>query len=335
MAGIGVVSLVLLSPVLGHVYASLGTARRANVVLVALAVVCAAVGFVSTWALQRLALRVDRWSDVAGPQLAGNAASNLLPMGSIVGVVLQLRMLRRKGVDLTRSMTSLTIAGLLSNVAGLCVFPALLVLPIGDSDIDVAGLTRSGLVALVVCVPVAVAVLRSDRVLRWVGRACYRAVRSLPRCSPPPDLAERIVVERNAVRDAVARRKTVTIAAALGRSMSEYLALYASMLAVGLRPSPPIVLAAFLAGNAAGMIPFTPGGLGFVEAGLGGIFVLSGAPEEHALAGVAIYRLATTWLPVVAGVAAYVLSGAALRAPTEVSTAATIPDVAVEPVSLV
>ena len=118
---------------LGDVYSSLGTAARANVLLVAVAIACSALAFASTWALQRVTLRMDRWSDVAGPQLSGNAASNLLPAGSAFGLLIQLRMLRRRGVDLTRAVTSLTIAGLLSTIAGLCAVPVLLVLPLGDN----------------------------------------------------------------------------------------------------------------------------------------------------------------------------------------------------------
>ena len=346
---VGGLSLVALSPVLGDLYSSLGTAARANVLLVAAAIAWSGVGFASTWSLQRLTLGLDRLSDVAGPQLAGNAASNLLPAGSAFGLVLQLRMLRREGVDLTRGVTSLTIAGLVSTIAGLMVFPVLFVLPVGDSDIDLAGVTRAGVLALVVCVPLVVVLLRSDRVLRGVGRACHRAVQRVPRCRPPADLAARIVDERDRIREAMRQHKTRTIVAALGRGVSEYLALYASLLAVGLRPSPPIVLAAFVAGNAAGMIPFTPGGLGFVEAGLSGVLVLSGAGEEQALAGVAIYRLATTWLPVLAGVATYLWSRVGARAPhpeieaavgpavsvvADVVDVVDVADVAVEPVSL-
>ena len=340
---IGVVSLVALSPVLGEVYSSLGTAVRANRLLVAVALTWSAVGFASTWTLQRLTLGVDRWSDVAGPQLAGNAASNLVPAGSALGLVIQLRMLRHRGVDLTRAMTSLVIAGLLSTVAGLCVFPLLVVLPVGDqANLDVGAATRWGLLSLAVSLPVAVALLRSDGVMRWIGTACYRAVRRLPRCRPPADLAARIVDERDRVRGVIVRNKARAAVAAMGRGVGEYLALYASLLAVGLHPSPVVVLGAFAAGNAAGMIPFTPGGLGFVEAGLGGVLLLSGAAEEQALAGVAVYRLATTWLPVLAGVAAYVWSrggvGAPSAVPVDVVAGPVAPDlagVAVEPVSLV
>ena len=104
------------------------------------------------------------------------------------------------------------------------------------------------------------------------------------------------------------RHKIVTVVSSVGRALGDYLALYACLLAVGLRPSPAIVLVAFVAANAAGMIPFTPGGLGFVEAGLSGSLLLAGAQPDQALAAVAIYRLVSCWLPVLAGVAAYTTS---------------------------
>src|SRR5256885_17125662 len=52
------------------------------------------------------------------------------------------------------------------------------------------------------------------------------------------------------------------------------------------------------------MIPITPGGLGFVEAGLSGVLTVAGATEMQANLTVVTYRLAATWLPcVVAAVA--------------------------------
>ena len=305
----GAISLIVLSPVIGDVYSSLGTAARANPVWVIVAVGCMSAGFASSWALQRLALRVDRWSDVAGPQLAGNAASNLLPVGSAFGSVIQLRMLTRNGIDLTRAVTSLTIAAMLSTLAGLFMFPLLILLPMGDAaDTGIDSVAHFGVIALVVCIPLVVIILRTDRPMKWVARTVYVTLRRIPRCRPPADLADRIVAERDGVRDALRQHKFMTSVTSVGRALGDYLALYASLLAVGLRPSPAIVLVAFIAANAAGMVPFTPGGLGFVEAGLSGTLVLTGAQEDQALAAVAIYRLVSCWLPVLAGVAVYVWS---------------------------
>ncbi len=278
----GVVALAVLAPVIGEVYSSFGTASRANVIWVIVAVTCVFSGFASSWMLQRIALRVERWSDVAGPQLAGNAASNLLPLGDAFGSVIQLRMLRRNRVDLTRAVTSLTITGMLGTLAGLFLLPLLLLLPLGDSpDPSVETAARFGVVALLFCIPLVVMVLRSERPVAWVSRTVQRTLERIPRCRPPHDLAARIVAERDGVRRALQQHKFAVVASTLGRAFGDYLALYASLLAVGLRPSPVTVLVAFIAANAAGAIPLTPGGLGFVEAGLSGALVLAGVAEEQ------------------------------------------------------
>jgi uncharacterized protein (TIRG00374 family) len=306
---VGIVSLIVLAPVIGEVYASLGEAARANPALIALAVAATTMGFVSTWALQRLALRVDRWSDVAGPHLAGNAASNLLPFGSALGTVVQLRMLTRKHIDLTRAVTSLAIVGIVSTFFGLLVFPLVILLPVGDSAINgVDAFARAGVVALVLCVALVLLTLRSERPMRMVARAVHSTLRRIPGCRPPDDLAERIVSERDAVNDVMRGRKGFVVLTAVGHGFSDYIALYAALLAVGLRPSPLVVLVAFIAANTAGMVPFTPGGVGFVEAGISGALLLMGMAETEALAAVAIYRLVSCWLPVLAGVTAYVVS---------------------------
>ena len=49
------------------------------------------------------------------------------------------------------------------------------------------------------------------------------------------------------------------------------------------------------------LIPLTPGGLGFVEAGLVGTLTLAGVPGSDALAATLLYRLVSYWLPLPAG----------------------------------
>jgi uncharacterized protein (TIRG00374 family) len=62
-----------------------------------------------------------------------------------------------------------------------------------------------------------------------------------------------------------------------------------------------VVLVAFAAATVAGMIPLTPGGLGFVEAGITGALVAVGVDPVQAALAAALYRLANTWLPSLAG----------------------------------
>ena len=55
------------------------------------------------------------------------------------------------------------------------------------------------------------------------------------------------------------------------------------------------------------MIPLTPGGLGFVEAGLSGMLVLAGVSGQQAVVGTLAYRLVSFWLPLPIGGIAYLL----------------------------
>jgi hypothetical protein len=49
------------------------------------------------------------------------------------------------------------------------------------------------------------------------------------------------------------------------------------------------------------MIPITPGGLGFVEAGLTAMLTLAGIPAAQATVATLAYRLVSYWLPLAAG----------------------------------
>jgi uncharacterized protein (TIRG00374 family) len=78
------------------------------------------------------------------------------------------------------------------------------------------------------------------------------------------------------------------------------------------------VLLAYAAANVVALVPITPGGLGLVEASLGGLLILAGVHAGDAFLATLLYRLASYWLPLLAGPPAYLLfrrrySGAAPR----------------------
>ena len=66
-----------------------------------------------------------------------------------------------------------------------------------------------------------------------------------------------------------------------------------------------VVVMGFFIGMAANLIPFAPAGVGAVDAGLIGTFVLFGFPEEQVFAAILIYRLVAFWLPIPPGVVAF------------------------------
>ncbi|RPI22456.1 MAG: TIGR00374 family protein, partial [Actinobacteria bacterium] len=89
--------------------------------------------------------------------------------------------------------------------------------------------------------------------------------------------------------------------------MLDYLTLVVALVAVGAKPRVSLVLLAFGASAVLGMIPITPGGLGFVEVGLTGILTVSGIPADSAALATLTYRLFQFWLPIPAGLLAYML----------------------------
>ena len=97
----------------------------------------------------------------------------------------------------------------------------------------------------------------------------------------------------------------MALTAAVGKWLFDYLVLLAALSAVDAEPTPSLVLLAYVAGSLLGMIPLTPGGLGFVEAGLTGMLALAGVGAGPALVATLAYRLVSFWAPIPVGAAAY------------------------------
>jgi uncharacterized protein (TIRG00374 family) len=119
-------------------------------------------------------------------------------------------------------------------------------------------------------------------------------------------LERRLLSERDLIVRALRDRPVRVLLIDFVRAFGDYLALYLALRATGAHVNPAAALAAFIVSNVAGMIPITPGGLGFVEAGLSGVLTVAGATEMQASLTVVTYRLAATWLPCLAAAVALV-----------------------------
>ena len=121
------------------------------------------------------------------------------------------------------------------------------------------------------------------------------------------------------------RRWHVAVAGAVGKVGFDYLALVCCLAAVGARPHPSLVLLAYVAGALLALIPITPGGLGFVEAGLTGMLTAAGVGAQEALVSTLAYRVVSFWLPLPAGGIAYLLFAGATDRIGESATSNTVP----------
>jgi uncharacterized protein (TIRG00374 family) len=259
------------------------------------------------WILMRIALDTDNWFDIACSQLTGNALSRALPGGAATGGATMYQMLTRAGFDGPTTTTALTAVGLLST-ATLFALPILalpaMVFGLAVSSELLQGAILGGVLGIFVLTGASI-LLVSDRVVRSVGQLLdWFVVRVLRRDPFQPTLAHRLVESRDFVRAALSESWKRAVPAALGNQLFDFLALYACLLAVGSHVDPVLVLLAFVAGSALAMIPITPGGLGFVEAGLTGVLTLAGVTAEHAVLAVLLYRLFSYWIPLPAGLVA-------------------------------
>ncbi len=95
-------------------------------------------------------------------------------------------------------------------------------------------------------------------------------------------LPERLLAQRNEVRSPLGTIWWKALLFALGNWLFDYFALLAAITATGSHPRPTLVLLAYSAAMVLAMIPITPGGLGFVEAGLTGLLALAGVGAANA-----------------------------------------------------
>jgi putative heme transporter len=81
--------------------------------------------------------------------------------------------------------------------------------------------------------------------------------------------------------------------------------LWASFHAFGVRVPLAVVVQGFFLGMVANLFPLAPAGVGAVDAGMIGAFVLFGLPEEAVFPAILIYRLVAFWMPIPPGIVAF------------------------------
>ena len=149
-------------------------------------------------------------------------------------------------------------------------------------------------------------VLTLDGPLRWAGRVVQAARNRLKRkAEPMTGLQDRLVYERNRIRDVLGRRWKAALLLSSGRLAFDFGTLLATIRATGVKPDPSLVLLAYAVAGLLALIPITPGGLGIVEAGLSALLILAGVPGGDAVVATLAYRIISYWLPIVVGPFAY------------------------------
>jgi uncharacterized protein (TIRG00374 family) len=307
---LGGISIYLLLPSLLSVFGSWRTLAHLDWPFAALVFVFEWASVVCVWELDRIALHTNARFAVAAAQLTGNAAGRVLPGGGATAAAVAAGMLRRAGVDTGEAVAAFSASSVLQIGTTLALpvlaLPAILGGAPVDHSLRAAAVLGAALLALLIAgVTLAFA---SDRPLVLAGRMVERVLNAtVRRRHPVSGVADELLADRDFVRETLGGQWRHAIVAAAGTTFFDYLALLAALRAVGANPHPSLVLLAYTTAELLALVPFTPGGLGFVEAGLVGTLALAGVPSRNALAATLLFRIAAYWLPLPAGAVAYLL----------------------------
>jgi len=253
------------------------------------------------------------WRALVMTQSTG-AVSNTVPWaGPVIGTGMTYRMLGQWGYSGAQTTTAVLVSGVWNSFAklGLPVLAlALLALQGGASGARVvAGLV--GIAGLVGAIVVFALLLRSEELARrfglWAGRVATRLLRLARR--PPVHGWEVATVRFRARTLELLEHGWVPITAAMLVShLSLYLVLLVSLRHVGVSDAEVSwvqVLAFFAFARLLTAVPFTPAGLGLVEATLIGGMTAVGGDREQVTAAVLVFRALTWFLPILVGVGCY------------------------------
>lgn len=307
VAGVGI---YLVLPELIAVLGAWPRLSTLNPIWFTVAIAAEVVSFTCNFALQRLALRTRGWFAVVTAGLASNSVTDSLPGGDAAGAAVQFRMLTTAGFDTDTAVGGLTAFSLLG-IGGLLGLP-LFALPTILAGAPVSrGLVHTallGIAGFVLFAIFGVIVLRTDRPLALLGRAAQNLWNRLTRGRRPvTNLDKQLLAERNTIRAVLGQHWWQAALLTAGRLGFDYGCLLAALRATGADPKPSLVLLAYAAANIIALLPITPGGLGIVEASLSGLLILAGVRPGYAVLATLAYRVASYWLPLLAGPPAYLL----------------------------
>ena len=241
--------------------------------------------------------------------MAGLAATRIFSAGGAGGIVLTYWALRKAGMSRRRSacrMVAFLVLLYGVYLIALILFGILLRTHVLPGEAPVAGtIVPAGVAAGVIAVFLLIALIPQDverRIQRVAGG--YRRTRYLLRLAKGP------ATVASGVRTAIAyvrhpRRGALAVVGAVGFWAANIAVLWASFEAFGGEVPFAVLVQGFFVGMAANLIPSPFGGVGSVDAGMIGAFVLFGIDNSVVFPAVLTYRVIAFWLPIPPGIVAF------------------------------
>lgn len=308
-----IVAIYFLLPKLAGFGDAIGMVGEANPVYVGIAVGFCVLSFITYIALFRAVVGGETfpitWREAYEINMAGFAATLLFSAGGAGGVVLTYWALRQGGMerrDVGTRMVAFIVLHYLFYPLAILVVGVLLGTGVlhGSTEVSLT-FVPAGIALVVMLLGGALALVPTDieRRIDFFAKR-HSGVKFLARLSTVP--ATVADGTRAALRlVANPSRAGLAVVGAIGFWAANIGILWASFKAFGIAIPFGVVVMGFFIGMAANLIPFAPAGVGAVDAGLIGTFVLFGFPEEQVFAAILIYRLVAFWLPIPPGVVAF------------------------------
>ena len=252
--------------------------------------------------------RID-WRTSYQVTLAGLAATRLFSAGGAGGIALTYWALRRAGMGARETASrmvaflvllytvylgALVVCGILLRVG---VFP-------GPSPVGMT-IVPAALAGVALLILFAVSLIPADLeriVARWAqGHRRVRLARRI--ASIPATIATGTRVALSLLRHPSSG--LLAVVGAVGFWAANIAVLWACFHAFGESVPQAVLIQGFFIGMAANLLPFFPGGVGSVDAGMIAAFLAFGEPSSAVFVSVLAYRVIAFWLPIPPGIFAY------------------------------
>ena len=249
------------------------------------------------------------WGETYEINMAGVAATLLFSAAGAGGIVLTYWALRKAGMrrrEVGRRMVAFITLHYIFYPVALITFGILLrtgVLP-GKDSVELT-IVPAAVAGFLLIVGVLLALVPPDlgkRAARFAhGDRARRITASIGKA--PATVGEGV---RFALRLFVnPSRGGLAVIGAAGFWAANIGILWASFQAFGIEVPIAVVVQGFFLGMVANLFPLAPAGVGAVDAGMIGAFVLFGLPEETVFPAILVYRLVAFWMPIPAGIVAF------------------------------
>ena len=265
--------------------------------------------FAAAWELTHIAVPGISRFVAATSQLVSNALAKVVPGGAVAAGATYFQMLAASNVSRGQAAAALAAVSFISNLVLFSLPAVAIVIAALSAPIprDLLPVALTGGALFIVMFAVVFVIVKYDRPISFVGDLIETSGRWLGRrlhkdWNPK---SEDIINQRDDVVESLGKRWPKALAAAVMNWLLDYSVLFVALVAVGSKPRASLLLVAFAGSAVLGMIPITPGGLGFVEVGLTAMLVAAGIPGPDAALATLAYRLFQFWLPIPAGAVAY------------------------------